>query len=142
MTNQQKAGFTLIEIVLVMAIAGLILVIVFLAVEGAQRSRRDQERKTDAGRMLAAAEQCVSSNQGNYNSCMGTGATVNTSLGFLSPNEAPGGGTYSATHTAAAVSTTKFGVFPSVTCPGDATVHPIAVEIQLEQGGVTYCVGS
>jgi cell division protein FtsW (lipid II flippase) len=125
-----------------MAIAGLILVIVFLAVEGAQRSRRDQQRKTDAGRMLAAAEQCISSNQGDYNQCTGTGAAVNRSLGFLSPNQAPGGGSYQATQSGPAVSQIKFAVLTAATCPGDATVHPVAVEILLEQSGAAYCVGS
>jgi prepilin-type N-terminal cleavage/methylation domain-containing protein len=46
-------GFTLIEIVLVMAIGGLILVIVFLALTGAQRARRDHQRKQDLAEMVA-----------------------------------------------------------------------------------------
>ena len=46
--------FMLIEIVLVLAIAGLLLVLVFLAVSGAQRSQRDMERKTDLGLLFGA----------------------------------------------------------------------------------------
>ena len=41
----RRVAGTLIEIVLVLAIAGLLLVIVFLAVSGAQKSRRDSQRK-------------------------------------------------------------------------------------------------
>jgi prepilin-type N-terminal cleavage/methylation domain-containing protein len=50
---KKEKGFTLIEIVLVLAIAGLLLVIVFLAVSGAQKSRRDTQRKNDNARLLA-----------------------------------------------------------------------------------------
>ena len=46
-------GFTLIEIVLVLAIAGLLLIVVFLAVSGAQRSRRDYQRKQDLAHIKA-----------------------------------------------------------------------------------------
>lgn len=64
--NSQSKGFTLIEIVLVLAIAGLIFALVFLAVAGAQRARRDTERKSSAARMIAAAEQLASNHNGLY----------------------------------------------------------------------------
>lgn len=51
--RRDKKGFTLIEVVIVLAIAALILVIVFLAVGGAQRSQRDQASKDAAGKVLA-----------------------------------------------------------------------------------------
>jgi len=53
-SNASRRGFTLIEIVLVLAIAGLLLIIVFLAVSGAQRARRDHQRKDDLSEFLAA----------------------------------------------------------------------------------------
>jgi prepilin-type N-terminal cleavage/methylation domain-containing protein len=43
-----KQGFTIIEIMIVLAIAGLILLIVFLAVPSLERSARNTERKHDA----------------------------------------------------------------------------------------------
>ena len=52
----QPRGFTLIEIVLVLAIAGLLLMIVFVAVSGAQKSRRDFQRKNYAARVAASLE--------------------------------------------------------------------------------------
>jgi prepilin-type N-terminal cleavage/methylation domain-containing protein len=64
--SRDSKGFTLIEIVIVLAIAGLIFVIVFLAVQQAQRSRRDTQRRGDAARYLAAAEQYAGSNNGDY----------------------------------------------------------------------------
>lgn len=63
---QKDEGFTLIEVVLVLAIAGLIMVIVFLAVGGAQRTRRDTARKNNAGRVLSAMESYASNNGGAY----------------------------------------------------------------------------
>lgn len=63
---KKEKGFTLIEIVLVLAIAGLLLVIVFLAVSGAQKSRRDSQRKNDNARLMAQIEAFAGNNNGNY----------------------------------------------------------------------------
>jgi prepilin-type N-terminal cleavage/methylation domain-containing protein len=63
---KRDRGFTLIEIVLVLAIAGLILVIIFLAVSGAQMSRRDAERKRDLQRLAGQLESYASNNGGQY----------------------------------------------------------------------------
>jgi prepilin-type N-terminal cleavage/methylation domain-containing protein len=62
---QTNNGFTLIEIVIVLAIAGLIFVIVFLAVQQAQRSRRDTQRKSDAGRVFAEIKTYRGNNNGS-----------------------------------------------------------------------------
>ncbi len=73
-----KRGFTLIEIVLVLAIAALIMLIVFLAVGGAQRTRRDAARKNNAGRILSAMESYASNNNGTYATiALGPGYTTN-----------------------------------------------------------------
>jgi prepilin-type N-terminal cleavage/methylation domain-containing protein len=63
---KKEKGFTLIEIVLVLAIAGLLLVIVFLAVAGAQKSRRDTQRKNDLSRVAANLETYAGNNNGAY----------------------------------------------------------------------------
>lgn len=52
--RKRNEGFTIIEVVLVLAIAGLIFLIVFTALPQLQRSRRDTQRKSDLGRMTAA----------------------------------------------------------------------------------------
>ena len=57
MTNKistNKHGFTIIEVVLVLAIAGLIFLMVFVALPALQRSQRDTQRKNDVGRMVTA----------------------------------------------------------------------------------------
>lgn len=63
--NKEK-GFTIIEVVLVLAIAGLIFLIVFLALPALQRSRRDTQRRSDAGRILASLETYAGNSSGNY----------------------------------------------------------------------------
>ena len=67
---KKEKGFTLIEIVLVLAIAGLLLVIVFLAVSGAQKSRRDTQRKNDNARLMSQVESCASNHNGDYTSAV------------------------------------------------------------------------
>lgn len=70
MTNlinkKRNEGFTIIEVVLVLAIAGLIFLIVFTALPQLQRSRRDTQRKNDASRLVAAVTQ-LQSNTGGLN---------------------------------------------------------------------------
>ena len=73
--NKMKKGFTLIEIVIVLAIAALIMVVVFLAVQGAQRAQRDNFRKDIVNQTAAA----IQSYKGNNNGAAPTGATQLTS---------------------------------------------------------------
>lgn len=52
----KKSGFTLIEIVIVLAIGALIMVVVFVAAQGALMARRNDQRRNDARLVLAALE--------------------------------------------------------------------------------------
>jgi len=52
--HKLNKGFTIIEVVLVLAVAGLIFLMVFLAVPALGRSQRDTARKNDARNLLAA----------------------------------------------------------------------------------------
>lgn len=63
--DQRKKGFTIIEVVLVLAIAGLIFLIVFLAVPALQRSQRDTQRRNDVSRLQSQLTQYQSNNTGN-----------------------------------------------------------------------------
>ncbi|HMS93304.1 MAG TPA: prepilin-type N-terminal cleavage/methylation domain-containing protein [Candidatus Saccharibacteria bacterium] len=64
--NVQKSekGFTIIEVVLVLAIAGLIFLMVFIALPALQRSQRDQARKNDASTVAAAVQTFKGNNNG------------------------------------------------------------------------------
>lgn len=78
--SENQRGFTIIEVMIVLAIAALILVIVFLAVPALQRSSRNTQRKTDASNELAALSDYVSNNNGQLptpasgGACAGGGA--------------------------------------------------------------------
>lgn len=54
--NSTKKGFTIIEVVLVLAVAGLIFLMVFLALPALQRSQRDTERKQDIAMLVTALQ--------------------------------------------------------------------------------------
>lgn len=57
-------GFTIIEVVLVLAIAGLIFLMVFIALPARQRSQRDTQRRQDLGRMTDYIAQFQTNNNG------------------------------------------------------------------------------
>ena len=59
-----RSGFTIIEVVLVLAIAGLIFLMVFIALPALQRSQRDTERRSAVGRVAAAIQQYQTNNNG------------------------------------------------------------------------------
>ena len=64
---QQKAnkGFTIIEVVLVLAIAGLIFLMVFLAWPALQRSQRDTQRRSDVTRFVSQVNSYATNNKGS-----------------------------------------------------------------------------
>ena len=59
-----KKGFTIIEVVLVLAIAGLIFLMVFVALPALQRSQRDTQRRQDYANLEAAIENYITNNNG------------------------------------------------------------------------------
>lgn len=62
--NKTKKGFTIIEVVLVLAIGGLIFLMVFVALPALQRSQRNNQRKRDADRIAAAIIEYQKHNNG------------------------------------------------------------------------------
>ena len=65
-THKQKdEGFTIIEVVLVLAIAALIMLMVFIALPALQRNQRDTTRKNDVSRLQSAINNYKSRNRGS-----------------------------------------------------------------------------
>jgi len=62
--SKTKKGFTIIEVVLVLAIAGLIFLMVFVALPALQRSQRDTQRRDDMARFLSQINQYQANNNG------------------------------------------------------------------------------
>ena len=75
MTTKNKKGFTIIEVVLVLAIAGLIFLMVFIALPALQRSQRNTQREDDMSRVLTAITQFQTNNNGKtpFNASMAAG---------------------------------------------------------------------
>lgn len=92
MTNKhlkRNDGFTIIEVLIVLAIAGLIMLIVFLAVPALQRNARNTSRKSDAASLGSAFAEYVNNNDGQIPaSCTGNGCAfvANWKPGFYTVN--------------------------------------------------------
>ena len=69
--NVTKKGFTIIEVVLVLAIAGLIFLMVFLALPALQRSQRDTQRKQDVAMVVTALHNWKANNKGRGYAALG-----------------------------------------------------------------------
>lgn len=64
-STEGAKGFTIIEVVLVLAIAGLIFLMVFLALPALQRGQRDTQRKDDLSRINTQISNYQGSNRGS-----------------------------------------------------------------------------
>ncbi len=100
-TLQQKKGFTLIEVVLVLAIAGLIFLIVFLALPALQRSQRDTQRKQDLSRFMSQLTNYSSNRNGavpNSTTTLGSFVSGYLTNGGQTFNDPSTGSTYNVTY--------------------------------------------
>ncbi|HSX28522.1 MAG TPA: type II secretion system protein [Candidatus Saccharimonadales bacterium] len=141
---RKQKGFTIIEVVLVLAIAGLIFLIVFLALPQLQKSRRDTQRRNDAGRMLAGFESYASSNNGSYPA---DGASAGTALTTYAGTmtDPSTGAAYNFSNTVPNPPTAQGDVYyaTGTICNGSATTttgatsRNIAIVMKLENG--LYC---
>lgn len=64
MDTGDRGGFTIIEVVLVLAIAGLIFLMVFIALPSLQRSQRDTQRRSQLGDVQTAIMHYQNNNNG------------------------------------------------------------------------------
>jgi prepilin-type N-terminal cleavage/methylation domain-containing protein len=103
--KKRQRGFTIIEVLIVLAIAGLILLIVFLAVPALNRSAHNTSAKNDVAGVLAAMSEYVDNNNGSL-------PTVPQSVGTQSGNTYYVGGTPAACAVAGAnCATAKIGYY-------------------------------
>ncbi len=65
-SNPTLPAFTIIEVVLVLAIAGLIFLMVFIALPALQRNQRDTRRKNDVARIVTQFQNYIANNKGKY----------------------------------------------------------------------------
>jgi prepilin-type N-terminal cleavage/methylation domain-containing protein len=141
--HQNEKGFTIIEVVLVLAIAGLIFLMVFIALPALQRSQRDTARKNDAGIVSAGVASYTSNNRGTFPTT-GTLASYvknvsdNTSSVTVSANKgaqtiSPADGVVTVTQgTTCGTSSTSSQTL------SDGTTRQFTVVTKLEEGGGAY----
>lgn len=89
-TKQTIKGFTIIEVVLVLAIAGLIFLMVFVALPALQAGQRDTARKNDASTVLSAINTYVSGNRGAFPTTAqltGSGTATGHATTFKAPGQ-------------------------------------------------------
>lgn len=78
--RKRKEGFTIIEVLIVLAIAGLILLVVFLAVPALQRNSRNTAIKNDVQNVVGGISEFQNANSGAMpTSVSGTGTVEFTS---------------------------------------------------------------
>ena len=123
--KQNQKGFTLVEIVIVLAIAALILAAILFAVQGAQQSRRDAARRDAGGQIGALMEEYAGNHNGTYPS-----SNAQMSAQIAQRTNTPEGGEYT------------FGAFSAgvAGCPaGAAPLNQVNLSVSGRQWQV--CVG-
>ena len=162
--NQQKEGFTIIEVVLVLAIAALIMLMVFIAWPALQRSQRDTARKNDQSSIASAIATYRSNNNGVLPPAVSGAAAGSwdanfvqkylTNLGHVVPGQvafsttAPASLGAAATQSATGTASTTNPTYDSAVvvlgydCSGAPSARKAAVIIGVEAGGgnATACV--
>lgn len=69
-------GFTIIEVALVLAIAGLIFLMIFIALPALQRQQRDTARKEDITALISAVKKYQTNNRGALPGSSDSGAEI------------------------------------------------------------------
>lgn len=139
-------GFTIIEVLIVLAIAGLIMLIVFLAVPALQRNNRNTQRRSDAAHLSGLIGEFITNNNGAAPTAFGTGAgelnLASENFTLLSKPTAVTGG-YTAPNSPAL--DTAY-VFSNAKCNNNAPstgggTRSIIVVFYVEPGTTLQCVG-
>lgn len=94
--DRKAGGFTIIEVLIVLAIAGLIMLIVFLAVPQLQRNAHNTQRRNDVASVLGAWSEYTNNNGGTlpgawdkansqFKAASGSSNPAPVKLGFYDP---------------------------------------------------------
>lgn len=156
LNTNSKEGFTIIEVVLVLAIAGLIFLMVFVALPALQRSQRDTQRRDDLARLATAITQYQTNNNGKVPMAMGSATPtsanfINDYLGGAEAFKDPNGEAYTINFGTASSSNLKnptafsqnIYVYNKAKCNGESMevstkTNDYAIVYKLEGSG-RYC---
>ena len=152
--SNSKKGFTIIEVVLVLAIAGLIFLMVFIALPALRRSTNDTQRRSDASTFMSQMTQYQTNNRGQVvGSALGLAAFLTdymkqtplpgTPTEFVDPKS---GTNYAVTYINTAPTTVgSMSYRNNYVCSGEAmtatgaTARSAALLVKLEGSGI-FCV--
>ena len=87
--NRKAKGFTIIEVLIVLAIAGLILLVVFLAVPALQRNARNTSRKQAIAAILGGVSEYVNNNNGTLPTALVNSGGNTLTIGAAGTNQVP-----------------------------------------------------
>lgn len=143
--QSNNKGFTIIEVMIVLAIAGMIILVVLLAVPAVQRSGRNAAIKNDAGSLAAAITEFESNNNGSIpTSFSGTGTITLTGAGSSTPATAKLQGSTTVATSAATVTSLPtvsgagaIDVWIGHSCAGTASTRAFAVIYNTETSSGT-----
>lgn len=138
--RKRKEGFTIIEVLIVLAIAGLILLVVFLAVPALQRNSRNTQRKNEISAILGAINEWTNNNSGKLPTAAGTeraDALANAKLSFYTGNVSWGGAGANNTTADTAVIVTGAACTGTSGATAAGSARQLAVMYSVETGGGT-----
>lgn len=156
--KSMKKGFTIIEVMIVMAIAGLILAVVLIAIPQLQRSQRDNARQSVLSRLTSEMGAYAGNNEGKFPFATGSGAGSITDFmsryitGKVDIKNPSSGKDYDVVRAGAAgdkPSEDQILVYPGMSCDGESVTGSLsssgvsreyALRLQLERADVYYCV--
>ncbi len=131
---RNQKGFTIIEVLIVLAIAGLILLIVFLAVPALQRNSRNTQRKSNVAAILGAVSEYSNNNNG---------ALPAAACGTANPFNLSGGTCAAPTGTSAQFNQGYYQVAPAVAATPAAGAAALTTDTAtLQVGGKCGAAGA
>lgn len=136
--QKRKEGFTIVEVMIVLAIAGLIILVVLLAVPALQRNSRNTTMKNDASAVAGLINESTSINNGKLPTNVASAAdgTITATNTTETTGKVQGSTTVN-TGTAAATAVGTITVVLAKKCSNDApaagaTARSVAVTYVLE----------
>lgn len=145
--KKKQDGFTIIEVLIVLAIAGLILLIVFLAVPALQRNSRNTQAKSAAASVLSAVNEFSTNNNGTIPTVVSIATNGDISVGTATSTSILGKtqGGYLASVSTTAPATGETGIFavaPNSKCNGSVLAggtqnRAVAILYNIETTGST-----
>ena len=138
--TKNKNGFTIIEVMIVRAVASLIMLIVFLAVPALQRNSRNTQRRSDASHLAGLVNEYAANHAGTLPTVIGSGGMDLTNEQFTIMSAPVTADIISGIGTTGTTTTMKINT--AATCnpttgmvSAGSSTRQFAISFQVETGG-------